>query len=81
MPLARTRWCPLPVDHKRVLPGDRLECNVRGRVFTATVRAFAPGGYAIHPDSRNITYYRVTKRQVTGHEPVAFDPSTSQVTR
>lgn len=48
-----------------IRPGDQLECNVRGREFTAVARGEAHNGtIQVEPLTRGITYRRVTARQV-----------------
>lgn len=50
-----------------IRPGDRVECNVRGRRFWAEARELeASGRLRIIPPA-GITYYRVTARQVISH--------------
>lgn len=47
-------------------PGDRVEVNVRGRVFRATVRELGDGGVGIDPEEpKRITHRQVSIRQVT----------------
>jgi hypothetical protein len=46
-----------------IKPGDRIEANVRGLVFTATVAERLPGEVRIEPP-RGISYMRLTARQV-----------------
>jgi len=47
--------------------GDRIRCNVRGQVFTATFRGpNLVGGFAINPASPSVTYRHVTARQIVG---------------
>jgi hypothetical protein len=49
----------------KVQPGDNVTCNVKGREFTATVEEKVDGGLRISPDSKGITYFHVTARQIT----------------
>jgi hypothetical protein len=64
----------LPANLK---PGTRLDCNVRGRVFTATVLARTPTGVRVSPPS-GITYHHVTAKQVARVHK--WDPYATQIT-
>ncbi|HVP03167.1 MAG TPA: hypothetical protein VMT10_11400 [Solirubrobacteraceae bacterium] len=48
-------------------PGDIVRVSVRGRVFHALVKGTAPGGLAVEPIERNITYRQVRARDVLEH--------------
>lgn len=60
----------------RVKPGDRVECNVRGRHFTATVVARSTEGLEVEPP-KGVTYRHVTARQVV--KVLRWDPRRTQV--
>lgn len=64
----------LPTKIKR---GTRVDCNVRGRKFTATAVERTPEGLRIQPP-KGYTYYHVTPRQVTKLHK--WDPAITQVT-
>jgi hypothetical protein len=46
-----------------IKPGDRIEANVRGLVFTAPVREVHRGEVQIDPP-KGVSYFRLTARQV-----------------
>ncbi len=48
-------------------PGDLIRASVRGRVFHALVRGTQPGGLAVEPIEKNITYRQVKARDVIEH--------------
>lgn len=63
-------------------PGDRVQCNVKGRVFWATVEGKEDGALRVEPDSRNVTWRVLRARQVLKREPAArFDHAKTHVTR
>lgn len=69
-----------PVKIRRLAPGDRLECNVHGRVFTATFDHMTPEHVRVTPESKNITYFHVQPRQVVKRlKTSGYDPGASQV--
>lgn len=48
-------------------PGLRVQCNVKGRVFEATLierDEQVRGGWRVEPDSSNVTYYHVRGRDI-----------------
>jgi hypothetical protein len=47
--------------------GDIVEVNRNGRRFYAIVTASAPGGLALQPTDRRISYYSCRSREVIGH--------------
>ncbi|HSZ13451.1 MAG TPA: hypothetical protein VK790_05395 [Solirubrobacteraceae bacterium] len=47
--------------------GDIVEVDIRGRRFHAQVTGSAPGGLAITPIDRRVTYYSCRSREVVGH--------------
>lgn len=51
----------------RVKPGDQVQCNIRGRIFWATVLERIDGGLKIEPP-HGVNYFHVTARQVTNHK-------------
>ena len=56
------------MDLWSIAPGDTVHCNVNGRVFAAQAVAREGGMLTIAPPD-GITAYRVSARDVTGHEP------------
>lgn len=55
------------MELSKVREGDEIECNVRGRVFTALVEEKLPGreGLRITPVETRHNYFKVTATQVT----------------
>ena len=51
-----------------IAPGDTVHCNVGGRVFAAQAVSREGGMLTIAPPD-GVTAYRVSARDVTGHEP------------
>jgi hypothetical protein len=47
--------------------GDIVEVDHKGRRFHAVVTGAAPGGLAIAPTDRRVTYYTCRSREVVGH--------------
>jgi hypothetical protein len=47
--------------------GDIVEVDHNGRRFLAIVTGPAPGGLALAPTDRRISYYSCRSREVTGH--------------
>ena len=46
-------------------PGDLIRCNVRGLKFEAVYRwPTANGRHAISPQTRNVSHFHVTARQI-----------------
>jgi hypothetical protein len=58
-------------------PGTRVTCNVKGRVFTATVVERTPTGVRVQPP-KGITWREIKARDVKSVH--AFDPYATQVT-
>jgi hypothetical protein len=56
------------MDLWTIAPGDTVHCRVNGRVFTAQAVAREGGMLTIAPPD-GVTAYRVTAREVIGHEP------------
>lgn len=60
------------MDTRSLKVGDRVYCNVRGQVFTATFgephgTSPSPPRYPIYdPSPKSITYRHVTSRQIVG---------------
>jgi hypothetical protein len=54
------------MDTRSLHPGDRVEANIRGLIFTAKVIKSADqwGIWRILPDRHRITYRSVTSRQI-----------------
>lgn len=61
----------------KLKPGTRLDCNVRGRTFTARVVERTPTGVRVSPPV-GISYHHVTARQVVRVHK--WDPYASLVT-
>lgn len=61
----------------RVKPGDTVDCNIKGRQFSAKVVRRDADALVITPP-RGITWHRVTARQVT--KVHRYDPRKSQIT-
>lgn len=49
---------------RSIKEGDEVKCNVRGRQFPAKVEEKHPGELVVTPLVPNITYFRVTAKQV-----------------
>jgi hypothetical protein len=47
--------------------GDIVEVDRKGRRFHALVTAPAPGGLALQPLDRRVTYYSARSQEVVGH--------------
>ena len=63
---------------KHLAPGRRVECNVRGRIFWATlVELLCEGQWRIQPP-KGISYYHVNLRQIRNIEKT-WTPDDSQV--
>jgi hypothetical protein len=62
---------------RNVRPGTRVDCNVKGRKFAATVMERTPTGLRVCPP-RGCTYHHVTARQVTKLHK--WDPAVTQIT-
>lgn len=58
-------------------PGTLLDCNVRGRTFTAAVVVRTSTGVQVDPPA-GITYHHVTATQVK--KVHRWDPTSTQVT-
>lgn len=63
---------------RKIASGTRVDCNVGGRMFSATVEERTPTGVRIRPPKGH-TYYHVTARQVT--KVHKWDPYASQITK
>lgn len=57
--------------------GDIVEVDRGGRRFHAIVTAPAPGGLALSPVDRHISYYSCRSREVVGHWSKRGRPRTS----
>ncbi|MGA2320919.1 MAG: hypothetical protein ABSG95_09285 [Solirubrobacteraceae bacterium] len=47
--------------------GDIVEVDRNGRRFYAIVTGSAPGGLALRPTDRRVSYYSARSREVVGH--------------
>ena len=47
--------------------GDIVEVDRKGRRFHAIVTGTAPGGLALAPTDRRVTYFTCASREVVGH--------------
>lgn len=61
----------------RVKPGDTVDCNIKGRQFSAKVVAHDGDTLRIDPP-KGITWHRVTARQVT--KVYRWNPRLTQIT-
>lgn len=52
---------------RSVQPGDLVLINKKGRIFHARVQGLGPGGLAIAPLERRITYRQASAREVVDH--------------
>ena len=51
------------MDTSMLVPGDRVECNVLGNVFPATIRDRVPyQGFHVDPDDPKRITYRFVRR-------------------
>jgi len=51
------------VDTSKLMAGDRVECNVLGNVFAATIRSRVPyRGFHVDPDNPQRISYRFVRR-------------------
>jgi hypothetical protein len=57
--------------------GDIVEVDRGGRRFHAIVTAPAPGGLALAPVDRHVSYYSCRSREVVGHWSKRGRPRTS----
>jgi len=58
-------------------PGDLVLASKRGRLFYAKVRAIEPdGSLSVEPLERNISFRRITAREVADHWSHAGRPRT-----
>jgi hypothetical protein len=57
--------------------GDIVEVDRGGRRFHAIVTASAPGGLALAPVDRHVSYYSCRSREVIGHWAKRGRPRTS----
>lgn len=58
--------------------GRVVECNVRGRVFRATLLARTADGWSIAPQGRS-TYHHVTARDITAADRVWTPEGTQKL--
>lgn len=59
-------------------PGRVVECNVRGRVFRATLVARIADGWSVEPHGR-ATYHHVVSRHITKADRVWTAESTQKL--
>jgi hypothetical protein len=52
------------MDLRNVKPGDRVEVNIKGRVFAAAFRGVEGPRALVEPESARITYRLVKKTQI-----------------
>lgn len=50
-----------------ITPGDIVKCDVKGRVFHATVQRKTAEGLRVTPIERGINHFEVTSRQVSAY--------------